>query len=142
MLKWNHGVHNYMVYATGDIPVGAYDFNRLANLGIGHGAIDGGFGYTYLNPLTGLEFSFVTGLTDNFTNTATSYTNGVDWHVDWGASKFLSKQLFVGAVGYVYNQLTGDSGSGDKSGPSNHASSVSGRNSATSFQPASTRRAI
>ena len=53
MLKWNHGVHNYMVYATGDIPIGAYDFNRLANLGIGHGAIDGGVGYTYLNPLTG-----------------------------------------------------------------------------------------
>ena len=105
MLKWNHGVHNYMVYATGDIPVGAYDSNRLANLGIGHGAIDGGFGYTYLNPLTGLEFSFVTGLTGNFTNTATNYTNGVDWHTDWGASKFLTKQLFIGAVGYVYKQI-------------------------------------
>ena len=110
MLKWNHGVHNYMVYATGDIPVGAYDSNRLANLGIGHGAIDGGVGYTYLNPLTGLEFSFVTGLTGNFKNTATNYTNGVDWHTDWGASKFLSKQLFVGAVGYVYKQLSCDSG--------------------------------
>src|SRR5262249_56792693 len=24
-LKWNRGVHNFMVYATGDIPVGAYD---------------------------------------------------------------------------------------------------------------------
>src|SRR5215510_11975684 len=36
-LKWNKGVDNYMVYITGDIPVGAYDPNRLANLGIGHG---------------------------------------------------------------------------------------------------------
>ena len=42
MLKWHDGVNNYMVYATGDIPVGAYDHKRLANLGIGHGAIDGG----------------------------------------------------------------------------------------------------
>ena len=50
MIKWHDGVNNYMVYATGDIPVGAYDPNRLANLGIGHGAIDGGVGYTYLNP--------------------------------------------------------------------------------------------
>jgi hypothetical protein len=24
-LKWNAGVHNFMTYATGDIPVGAYD---------------------------------------------------------------------------------------------------------------------
>src|SRR5579872_4568730 len=49
-LKWNNGVHNWMTYATGDIPVGAYDPMRIANLGIGHGAIDGGGGYTYFNP--------------------------------------------------------------------------------------------
>src|SRR5262249_59178257 len=24
-LRWNAGVHNYMTYITGDIPVGAYD---------------------------------------------------------------------------------------------------------------------
>jgi hypothetical protein len=29
-LKWNNGVNNYMTYATGDIPVGDYDPNRLA----------------------------------------------------------------------------------------------------------------
>ena len=57
------------------------------------------------------------GLTGNFENTDTDYTNGIDWHTDWGASKFLSKQLFVGLVGYVYDQITGDSGSGDKVGP-------------------------
>ena len=117
MLKWHDDVNNYMVYATGDIPVGAYDPKRLANLGIGHGAIDGGVGYTYLNPLTGYEFSIVSGLTGNFENTDTDYTNGIDWHTDWGASKFLSKQLFVGLVGYVYDQITGDSGSGDRVGP-------------------------
>jgi hypothetical protein len=37
-----------MVYGTGDIPVGDYDKTRLANLGLGHGAIDGGVGYAYL----------------------------------------------------------------------------------------------
>jgi hypothetical protein len=45
-LKWNNGVNNYMTYVTGDIPVGDYDPTRLANLGIGHGAIDSGGGYT------------------------------------------------------------------------------------------------
>ena len=39
-LKWNDGVHNYMTYVTGDIPVGAYDPSRLSNLGIGHAAIE------------------------------------------------------------------------------------------------------
>ena len=62
-LKWNAGVHNFMTYVTGDIPVGAYDPGRLSNLGIGHGAIDGGGGYTYFNPQSGQEFSVVSGLT-------------------------------------------------------------------------------
>ena len=52
-LKWNSGVNNYMVYGIGDIPVGDYDPNRLVNLGIGHGAIDFGGGYTYFDPKAG-----------------------------------------------------------------------------------------
>jgi hypothetical protein len=109
-LKWNFGVNNFMTYITGDIPVGDYSSMRLANLGLGHGAIDGGVGYTYFNPATGHEFSAVTGLTYNFTNPVTNYQSGVDWHLDWGASQFLSKQVHIGLVGYVYQQLTADSG--------------------------------
>jgi hypothetical protein len=109
-LKWHDGVHNWMAYATGDIPVGAYDPNRLSNVGLGHGAIDSGGGYTYLNPVSGHEFSAVAGFTYNFKNPDTQYRSGVDFHVDWGASKFLSKQLFVGLVGYAYQQVTADSG--------------------------------
>jgi hypothetical protein len=109
-IKWHEGVHNFMTYLTGDIPMGTYNATRLANFGIGHGAIDGGVGYTYADLKTGLEFSAVTGLTYNFKNTDTDYQNGVDWHLDWGLSKFLSKQVHVGAVGYFYQQLTADSG--------------------------------
>jgi hypothetical protein len=108
--RWNAGVNNYMVYITGDIPVGLYSSSNLANIGIGHGAIDGGVGYTYFDPKTGHEFSAVAGLTGNFENHATNYTNGLDFHLDWGASQFLTKQLQVGLVGYFYEQLTGDSG--------------------------------
>ena len=109
-LKWNNGVHNYMVYGAGDIPVGAYDPNRLANLGIGHGAVDVGGGYTYFNPATGNEFSGVGGFTYNFLNPDTNYQSGVDFHFDWGTSHFMSKQLFVGFVGYAYQQITDDFG--------------------------------
>jgi hypothetical protein len=115
-LKWNAGVHNYMTYITGDIPVGAYQSTRLSNIGIGHGAIDAGGGYTYFNPQTGHELSGVLGFTYNTKNTATQYQNGVDMHFDWGASQFLTKEVMVGLVGYVYKELGCDSGSGDRVG--------------------------
>jgi hypothetical protein len=116
-LKWNQGVNNFMVYGTGDIPIGLYSAHNLANLGTGHGAIDAGVGYTYFNPQTGHELSVVSGLTNNFINPSTDYQNGIDWHLDWGASQFLTQSLQVGAVGYIYDQITGDSGSGAKLGP-------------------------
>ena len=109
-LKWNAGVHNFMTYVTGDIPVGAYDPARLSNLGIGHAAIDGGGGYTFFNPAAGQEFSTVAGFTYNFKNPDTQYRSGIDFHLDWGMSQFLSKQVFVGFVGYAYQQVTDDSG--------------------------------
>src|SRR6516225_6637573 len=40
----------------------------------------------------------------------TNYQNGIDWHLEWGASQFLTKTLQVGAVGYFYRQLTPDRG--------------------------------
>jgi hypothetical protein len=115
-LRWNAGVNNYMVYLTGDVPVGAYNPSRLSNLGIGHGAVDGGFGYTYLNPKTGQEFSGVLGFAYNVANYQTQYQNGVDLHFDWGASQFLTKQFQVGLVGYIYDEIGCDSGSGDRVG--------------------------
>jgi hypothetical protein len=115
-LKWNAGVNNYMTYLTGDIPVGAYQSTRLSNLGIGHGAIDAGGGYTYFNPQTGHELSGVLGFTYNTPNNSTQYQSGVDLHFDWGASQFLTKQVQVGLVGYVYKEIGCDSGSGDRVG--------------------------
>jgi hypothetical protein len=109
-LKWNSGASSFMAYAMGDIPVGMYSTTNLANIGIGHGAIDGGVGYTYFNPQTGNEFTVVTGLTYNLVNPSTGYQNGVDWHLDWGASHFLTKTLQIGAVGYFYDQVTADRG--------------------------------
>jgi hypothetical protein len=115
-LKWNSGVNNFMTYVTGDIPAGAYQSTRLANLGIGHWAIDAGGGYTYFDPQTGHEASAVLGFTYNFINPSTQYQNGVDMHLDWGVSQFLTKQWQVGLVGYVYQEIGCDSGSGDNVG--------------------------
>jgi hypothetical protein len=115
-LRWNRGVHNFMTYVTGNLTTGVYDSSSLANLGIGHNAIDAGGAYTYFDPKSGHEFSATLGFTYNFENIHTQYQNGIDMHLDWGASQFLSKQLQVGLVGYLYNQLSCDSGSGDRVG--------------------------
>jgi hypothetical protein len=115
-IRWNNGVHNTMVYAIGDIPIGAYDSTRLSNIGIGHGVVDFGAGYTYLNPQTGNEFSAVLGFTFNYLNNSTQYQNGVDMHLDWGTSHFFTKQVMAGLVGYVYKEVGCDSGLGDHVG--------------------------
>jgi hypothetical protein len=111
-LRWNHGDHNTMVYTMLGLPVGSYAVDRLANIGTNHWSVDAGGGYTYLSAKTGREFSAVLGLTYNFENPDTDYQNGIDLHLDWGASQFLSEQWHVGLVGYIYYQITGDSGDG------------------------------
>ncbi|QWD95367.1 transporter [Polynucleobacter sp. MG-Unter2-18] len=115
-LAWNKGNNNFMTYVTGDIPVGTYSATSLSSIGIGHAAMDAGGGYTYLNNTIGLEFSSVLGATYNWMNNQTNYKNGIDSHLDWSISQFLSQNWQVGIAGYGYYQLTADSGSGNRVG--------------------------
>jgi hypothetical protein len=115
-LRWNLGVHNFMIYGTGDVPIGLYNPLSLANIGYGHGAIDGGAGYTYFDDKTGYELSAVLGFTYNFKNPSTQYQNGVDVHADWSLSRFFTKEFNFGAAGYFYNQLSCDTGLGAQLG--------------------------
>jgi hypothetical protein len=115
-LKWNRDVHNVMIYATAGIPVGAYNPTRLATMGLAHWATDAGAGYTYYNEKAGFEWSAVLGLTYNLINPYTQYQSGIDAHLDWAISPYVGDKLHVGAVGYVFNQLTGDSGPGARLG--------------------------
>ena len=110
--KWTVGVHNFMAYAAGNIPVGAYDPARLATTGLGRWSVDGGAGYTYFKQETGREFSAVLGFTYNFMNPSTAYQSGVSLHLDLSAAQFLTDSVYAGVVGYLYNQITGDTGPG------------------------------
>ncbi len=109
-LFWNNGVDNWMAYVTGAIPVGDYDATRLTNIGLGHAAIDIGGAYTYFNPDTGWEASATLGLTYNFENSDTDYTNGEAVHLDWAVSKFVSEQWQIGLAGFAYKQISDDDG--------------------------------
>jgi hypothetical protein len=77
----------------------------------------------------------VTGLTYNFVNPSTGYQNGIDWHVDWGASQCVTKTVQLGAVGYFYQQLTADRGAAAFWEKTSRASQELVPNSAFSFPP-------
>lgn len=112
-LFWNGGLNNWMAYITGAIPVGDYDAERLTNIGLGHSAIDTGGAYTFFDPETGWEMSATLGVTYNFENSDTNYTNGESIHLDWGVSKFLTEAWQIGAVGFAYKQISDDEGAPD-----------------------------
>lgn len=107
-LKWEFGVHNLMVYTTANVPTGYFNPDTLSTPGLGFWAVDGGLGYTY-DGGNGLEFSIVAGATYNFEN-PWSWQSGVDGHVDMGASWMVADPFYIGAVGYIFKQLSGDVG--------------------------------
>jgi hypothetical protein len=109
-IAWKNENYNWLVYLMGGLPVGNFDPYNISNLGTGHYAIDLGFGYTYLNKESGWEGSGLLGFTYNFINPQTNYKNGIDSHLDYAISNFLSPNWELGVVGYVYYQLTDDKG--------------------------------
>ena len=97
-LKWNENVNNFMLYGTGDIPVGLYSKDNIANIGTGHGAIDLGVVTPISIDRTGNEASrAVAGLTYNFTNPATNYRSGVDFHLTGPRHAFCRRKCFCRA---------------------------------------------
>jgi Putative MetA-pathway of phenol degradation len=50
-------------------------------------------------------------------NTATDYQTGIEMHFEWELAEHLPFGLATGVGGYLYQQLTGDSGSGAVLGP-------------------------
>lgn len=115
-LSWSDDVNNVMTYLSLNVPVGQYNPDGIANLGLGHAALDWGAAYTYFDEKTGLEFSALAGLTYNWKNPYTNYQSGIDSHVDWGASRWMNEKWQIGIAGYAYYQLTDDTGSGDDLG--------------------------
>jgi hypothetical protein len=116
-LKWGRGVHNVMTYVTANVPLGTYDVARQASVGLGRWAVDGGVGYTWFDEEKGHELSAVLGFTYNFMNPYTAYQSGIAMHLELSASQYVTERLLIGLTGYVYNQLTPDSGSGASLGP-------------------------
>lgn len=115
-LGWHEGLWHWNLGAMINIPLGQWDSQQLANIGFNHWAFDLTGAVTRLDPATGLELSAAVGITFNTENPSTDYRSGTDFHVELAAMQNFSKQFAAGVVGYHYQQITGDSGSGAKLG--------------------------
>lgn len=116
-LGWHAGNWHWNVTGLVNVPVGDYRDGEIANLAFHRWAGDISGAITWLDAQSGWEFSAAAGFTFNGTNEATDYTTGTEFHVEWAATKMLTKQFSVGLVGYHYDQITGDSGPGARLGP-------------------------
>ncbi|ABY28946.1 SphA family protein [Methylorubrum extorquens] len=114
---WHSGNLHWSTTVLGVVPSGSYETGQLSNISLNRPALDLSAALTYLDPVLGYELSVVPGVTFNWINPATQYLTGTEFHLEWSASKFLSKEFSIGMVGYFYDQLTGDSGRGDRIGP-------------------------
>jgi hypothetical protein len=109
---WSSGNFQSNLYGLIIAPTGEYDINNLVNIGRNYWSLDLVAAMTWFNPETGTEFSVVPGLMFNAENPDTNYRTGTEFHMDFMFNQFVSEDLAIGLHGYVYQQISGDSGSG------------------------------
>ena len=115
-LFWNTGDFHFKLVETVIAPTGAYSTSNLANVGRNYWGFDTSCAATWLSMKTGTEISVMPGIMFDTENTDTNYKTGNEFHMDFMLNQFLAKNFALGAQGYYYKQVTGDSGSGAKLG--------------------------
>lgn len=106
---WNTGL---AIYA----PTGEYSPGDLAPLGKGFWSFEPFAGVTFLHEKYGQEISVGAAWAINTINPQTNYRSGDQLNLEWLVAQHLPHGFSVGATGYYYQQVTGDSGSGAKNG--------------------------
>jgi len=96
-------------------PTGDYEKGKLANVGKNYWTFEPAVSVSYISSKIGLELTSFAGMDFNTKNDDTDYQTGNQFHLDLTAAEHLP--LFggiigVGANGFYYQQVTGDSGSG------------------------------
>jgi hypothetical protein len=109
---WQVGNFHWQLGIGGVVPSGTYVAGELSNASLNRPAVDLFGTFTWLDPAIGWDLSTAAGFTFNQANTATDYKTGDEFHLEWAATKYLSKQFTIGLVGYYYQQFTPDTGTG------------------------------
>ncbi len=100
-------------------PTGDYEKGRLANLGKNYWTFEPAVSLSYISSKIGLEVSAFVGMDFNTKNDKTEYQTGTQFHLDLTVAEhlpMLGGVVGVGANGFYYQQITGDSGSGARLG--------------------------
>jgi hypothetical protein len=90
------------------------DYSKGFNASIGHNRWAGDmlWAMTYIAPRSHLEFSAALGYGINGPNDVTHYRSGNEAHLEMALGTRLSPRWAVGVAGYVYHQVTDDTGPG------------------------------
>ena len=113
--SWKTGDWTFCSLLNVYAPTGGFNTSDSANLGKNYWTFDPTFGINYFSEKSGFSASLFSGLTMNTKNTDTDYHSGAGLHFDATAAQYLpvgKGLLGIGATGFYFQQVTGDSGSG------------------------------
>jgi hypothetical protein len=116
ILGWHLGNFHIMGMGNFYAPTGNYNKDRRLNVGLNRWAIEPNVAVTWLQPKYGQEVSLSLGYTVNFENPATQYRTGNEFHLEYFLGQHLPKGFALGLAGYLYQQVTADSGPGARLG--------------------------
>ena len=116
MLGWTNLAPDLKVDARLGIyvPTGEYKVGQLANVGKNYWTFEPGIMASWLSSKIGTEVSLYAGVDFNLENEDMDYTSGTALHLEMTIAQHLPLGkgfIGVGANGFYYEQLTGDSGS-------------------------------
>ena len=115
MLAWKKDFWQFHTFLSIYAPTGNYDLGQLANAGLNYWTFEPTFGFSYNNAENGFNFAVHTGFTLNTENDATNYKSGSVLHVEASVQQMLpvgGGYATLGANGFIYEQISGDSGFG------------------------------
>ncbi|WMJ71221.1 transporter [Stenotrophomonas sp. 24(2023)] len=133
-LSWRSGRLFWQTGLSVNVPVGDYRRDRLANVSFNRWGTDLTTAVTWLDVEKGRDLSLAAGYTVNGSNHATDYRSGDELHLEAAASQYLSPAWSLSLLGYHYQQVSGDSGSGALLGPFKGRTSAIGAGVSYSFQ--------
>ena len=100
-LGWTAGGWSNTLYVTGWLPTGRYQRGFEPNTGKNRYGLNLGWGVTYIEPKTLIEFDSAIGVTWS-SYPATDYQNGDAFTWEWAVGKTLANGLKIGVAGYAY----------------------------------------
>jgi hypothetical protein len=111
-LYWSSGNLHWNLYTAVMLPTGAFNSAASLNLGRNYYSSDTVLAVTWLDPKLGLEISVVPGLMANTRNGETGYKTGTELHIDGMLNAYFSPTFAIGLHGYIYDQISADTGPG------------------------------